>query len=185
MKRLTAYVSGKIQKVGYRARVVDMAKLLGLKGTVQNLEDGRVKVIAEGEENDLERFLKAIDIRNTVIRVSSVTTEYSQPVGDFDNFYKQVDPGETDSRLDQGVVVLNKILVAVEEMNKNLGSKIDNVSADIKDMNRSLGNKMDDVSADIKDMNKNLGGKIDDVRADIVGEVRELRRQGVGRRLAG
>ncbi|MGB4523670.1 MAG: acylphosphatase, partial [Methanothrix sp.] len=30
--RFTAYVSGKVQEVGYRARVVDIANALGLKG---------------------------------------------------------------------------------------------------------------------------------------------------------
>ena len=49
MQRLTAYVSGKVQKTGYRARVVTIAQNLRLKGYVQNLEDGRVKVVAEGE----------------------------------------------------------------------------------------------------------------------------------------
>ena len=31
-KRLTAYVAGTVQKVGYRARVMDFAKMLGLNG---------------------------------------------------------------------------------------------------------------------------------------------------------
>jgi acylphosphatase len=49
MQRLIAYVSGKVQMSGYRARVVTIAQNLRLKGYVQNLEDGRVKVVAEGE----------------------------------------------------------------------------------------------------------------------------------------
>ena len=47
MRRLTAFVSGTVQKTGYRARVVNLANFLGLKGFVQNLPDGRVKVVAE------------------------------------------------------------------------------------------------------------------------------------------
>ncbi|MDI9416633.1 MAG: acylphosphatase, partial [Euryarchaeota archaeon] len=38
--RFTAYVSGKVQEVGYRARVVDIANALGLKGMIENLKDG-------------------------------------------------------------------------------------------------------------------------------------------------
>lgn len=38
--RLTAFVSGRVQEVGYRARVIDMAIALGLKGMVVNLKDG-------------------------------------------------------------------------------------------------------------------------------------------------
>lgn len=63
MKRLTAYVSGKIQKNGYRARVVDIAKVLALKGTVENLEDSRVKIIAEGDDDKLKWFEDAINIK--------------------------------------------------------------------------------------------------------------------------
>lgn len=48
MKRLTAYVSGKVQRVGYRARVIQIANGMGLRGIIENLNDGRVKIIAEG-----------------------------------------------------------------------------------------------------------------------------------------
>jgi hypothetical protein len=41
MKRLVAYVSGSVQKTGYRAKVTDFAGMLGLKGVVDNLDDGR------------------------------------------------------------------------------------------------------------------------------------------------
>ena len=49
MMKLTAFVSGKVQEVGYRARIVDIANAFGLKGMVENQKDGRVKIIAEGE----------------------------------------------------------------------------------------------------------------------------------------
>jgi len=120
MKRLTVYVSGKIQNAGYGTRVIDIARAFGLKGTIQNLIDGRVKVTAEGEEADLERFLKAIDIKNTVIYVSSISKEYSETTGDFESFYKLVEPGETDSWLDQDVVVLKEILGAIKDMNADI-----------------------------------------------------------------
>jgi acylphosphatase len=165
MKRLTAYVSGRIQKVGYRARVMNFAKTLGLKGTIQNLNDGRVKIIAEGNDDTLEWFLKAIDIKNTTICVGSISSEYSDVTGDFEDFYKQVSPGETDSRLDQGIGVLKEILGAI----KDLGSKQDQTLDAIKDMDKNISCKIDDMHTD-------LGCKIDDNRADIVGEVRELRK---------
>ena len=48
MKRVTAIVSGRIQDVGYRAKVVGTAKKFGSTGYVLNLEDGRVKIVTEG-----------------------------------------------------------------------------------------------------------------------------------------
>ena len=37
MQRLTAHISGRVQKTGYRARVLAIARDFGLKGYVQNL----------------------------------------------------------------------------------------------------------------------------------------------------
>jgi len=125
MKRLTAYVSGQVQKTGYRARIVDFARALGLKGTVENLDDGRVKVIAEGDDDKLKWFEEAIDIKNTLINVSSIKKDYSEPKGDFANFYKVVGPGETDSRLDTAADHLKELILAVNRMNNNLGGKMD------------------------------------------------------------
>jgi acylphosphatase len=59
MKRLRAFVSGTVQMNGYPAKVASLANFLGLVGFVQNLPDGRVKVVAEGDDSALERFLDA------------------------------------------------------------------------------------------------------------------------------
>ena len=42
--------------MGYRARVVGIAKEFELTGNVQNLEAGRVKIVAEGKGEVPERF---------------------------------------------------------------------------------------------------------------------------------
>jgi len=69
MLRLTAFISGKVQKTGFRARVLSIARDFELTGYVQNLDDGRVKVVAEGEDYDLESLIAAIDTKNTLIQV--------------------------------------------------------------------------------------------------------------------
>jgi len=129
MIRLTAIVSGKVQEVGYRARVVDIANAFGLKGMIENLKDGRVKIIAEGEDQKLKWFEFAVDIKNTLISVSSIVKTYSPATGDFENFGKLVTKGETDSRLDTAAVYLKEIVVSVNKMNDNLGGKMDTMIA--------------------------------------------------------
>ena len=46
--RLVAFVSGKVQGVGFRWWCAGTAKPMGLTGYAENLDDGRVKVIADG-----------------------------------------------------------------------------------------------------------------------------------------
>ena len=125
MKRLTAYVSGKVQKAGFRARVMEIARVLKVKGTVENLEDGRVKIIAESDEDKLKLFEEAIDIKNTLINVSSIEKQYSDATGEYSKFCKMVDSGETDSRIDAAALHLKDLTVAVNNMNDNLGGKMD------------------------------------------------------------
>jgi acylphosphatase len=57
MERMVALVSGSVQGVGYRAFVRLKALEIGLKGYAENLEDGRVEVVAEGSKDDLEYLL--------------------------------------------------------------------------------------------------------------------------------
>jgi acylphosphatase len=55
--RLTAWVRGRVQGVGFRWWVRCRALELGLVGTATNLGDGRVEVVAEGTRSDCERLL--------------------------------------------------------------------------------------------------------------------------------
>ena len=160
-KRLTAYVSGTVQKVGYRARVMDFAKMLGLNGTVENLDDGRVKIVAEGEEDKLKWFEEAIFIKNTLIKVSAVEKDYSEPKGEVSKFYKLVEKGETDSRIDAAAFHLKDLIAAVDKMNDNLGGKMDAMVKGQEDLGGNLGSKMDVIIKDQEDLSRNLGGKMD------------------------
>ncbi|WP_292476598.1 acylphosphatase [Methanothrix sp.] len=58
---------------------------------IENLKDGRVKIIAEGEdEKKLRWFEDAIDIKNALIYVSSIEKSYSPASGEFNSFGKLV-----------------------------------------------------------------------------------------------
>jgi acylphosphatase len=82
MPRLTAYFSGHVQGVGFRFTTVQIARRFDVTGTVRNLPDGRVELIAEGESSTLQAFLEAIHeamgghIRDTLSEVTPGTGGY-------------------------------------------------------------------------------------------------------------
>lgn len=169
MKRLTAYISGKVQRVGYRARVIQLANGLGIKGIIENLSDGRVRIIAEGDEEKMKLFEGSIDIKNTFIQVTSIEKIYSQPYGEFGSFYKLAGTGETDSRLDEGIGVLKDmrdILISICGTQKQMLSKQDQM---LSKQGQMLG-KQDETLLEIKDMNRSLNDKMDKVldKSDII-----------------
>jgi acylphosphatase len=58
--RLQIIYSGRVQGVGFRYAAKMMARGFDVTGTVRNLTDGRVELIAEGERAELEAFQAAI-----------------------------------------------------------------------------------------------------------------------------
>ena len=114
MMRLTATVSGRVQRVGYRAIVLWLAKGFGLTGMVQNRPDGRVLIIAEGPETDLERFTYAVQIKNTLINVQSVDSEITPASGAYQDFRKITGPDEVGERLDDGIEILKEIMLSIK-----------------------------------------------------------------------
>ena len=59
-RRLTVYYSGHVQGVGFRYTVKTVATGFEVTGTVRNLPDGRVELVAEGDRADLQAFQAAI-----------------------------------------------------------------------------------------------------------------------------
>lgn len=143
MERLTVLVHGDVQGVGYRSRVVTIARDFGLKGCIQNLPDGKVKVTAEGDKESLERLIKAIRIENALIKVDEIDYEYSEPTGEFESFYKLVGEGETDERLDNAAEYLKELI----SVTKNGFSELKGVIIDESQKTRNeLGEIIKDES---------------------------------------
>jgi acylphosphatase len=114
MKRIILLVSGKVQQAGYRDRVIELGKNLGLTGYAENLPNGMVKIVAEGDENKLEIFKEIVNIKNTLINVEYIEHRYTESTGEFSSFHKLVSEGETDARLDTAANLMKELIVAVK-----------------------------------------------------------------------
>ncbi len=60
MKTIEIFISGRVQRVGFRACVRRIATDLHVSGTVVNLPDGRVQIYATAEPMILEKFISMI-----------------------------------------------------------------------------------------------------------------------------
>lgn len=138
MKKVTLHISGNVQRVGYRAKVISIANALGIKGFIQNLPDGRVKIIAQGEQSELDKLIQAINISNSLINVTNIEQEYSIPSDDYEGFNKVVGDGETDERLDNAVDLFKKLITVTEDGFSNLGDKVDQSKIEITSEIHSL-----------------------------------------------
>ncbi len=79
--RLSAWVHGHVQGVGFRWWTRARALELGLTGYASNRPDGRVHVVAQGPKADCERLLDLLQSGTTPGTVDNVVADWSA-VGD-------------------------------------------------------------------------------------------------------
>ncbi len=87
--RLTAWVSGRVQGVGFRAYVRSRGRRLGLVGSATNLTDGRVEIVAEGSRAACAALLEMLRAGHTPGLTTQVTFSWSQAKGDLSNFTRK------------------------------------------------------------------------------------------------
>ncbi|QRP61323.1 acylphosphatase [Corynebacterium minutissimum] len=85
-QRLTAFVLGSVQGVGFRWWTRSRALELGLAGHATNLQDGRVQVVAEGPREECERLLELLREEPSTTRrpgvVEAVVEQWAEPRGE-------------------------------------------------------------------------------------------------------
>ena len=87
--RLTAWVRGRVQGVGFRWWTRSRAMELGLTGYVANRLDGRVLIVAQGPRDACEKLLRLLQGGATPGRVDKVVADWSQPAEQFSGFVER------------------------------------------------------------------------------------------------
>ncbi len=86
MKHLEARITGRVQMVMFRDFACRKARGLGLSGIVQNLSDGSVRVIAEGDDAALQQYLAKLHRGSILSRVDAVEALWSEKLEHFSRF---------------------------------------------------------------------------------------------------
>jgi acylphosphatase len=73
------WVSGRVQGVYYRHSAAQRARAAAITGYARNLPDGRVEVLACGQERAVEEFVAWLWIGPTAAKVSGVVIESLDP----------------------------------------------------------------------------------------------------------
>ena len=172
MKRVKAIVDGIVQGVGYRYNVKHIAIKDKVKGYVKNLDDGKVEILAEGEDQALERFLNDIRINREPILVESIDVSYEEPTGEFKTF--KIITGSLEDEMVEGFstgamyfnIVINKQDLMLQKQDQTL-AKLDQMLQ----KQDSMLQKQDSM---LQKQDQTLA-KLDDLKVSIVEEIHALR----------
>ncbi len=80
-KGIHCFVTGRVQAVWFRQSTREQANVYGLTGWVRNLRDGRVEVMAFGDEEQLDclkQWLKSGSAMAQVLDVDSETVSFQE-----------------------------------------------------------------------------------------------------------
>lgn len=85
VRRIVCY-TGRVQGVGFRYTACRVAERYDVTGYVKNLPDRRVEVLAEGDEKEVDAFLKAL-YREMGQYIRQVTDNEGFPTGQYSDFH--------------------------------------------------------------------------------------------------
>lgn len=80
-------IKGRVQMVMYRDFVQRTARWFGLTGTVKNLSDGTVEVVAQGSREKLEALIERLHKGSLFSRVDAVEVVWQKPQKSFTGFH--------------------------------------------------------------------------------------------------
>jgi len=86
VKRIHAFVKGRVQGVNYREFVRREGEILGLTGFIHNLKDGSVEIVAEGDEKQLKEFERRFRKGPLMALVQEAIITEEQPEGKYEGF---------------------------------------------------------------------------------------------------
>ena len=85
MHRCTCHFSGRVQGVGFRYTAQNIALQYNVSGYVRNLPDGRVELVMEGPDGEMDELVESLKRKmNGYIR--NVDRRVEPPTGEFNRF---------------------------------------------------------------------------------------------------
>lgn len=84
--RMTAWITGDVQGVGFRVFAQHRAQRLGLRGYTQNQADGSVLVVAEGSRDLLTQLLTQLRQGPYLANVEQARADWGDATGEFAAF---------------------------------------------------------------------------------------------------
>ena len=138
-KRADIIVHGEVKEAGYRAFVMKMAEKNRLVGHVENLPNRAIHILCEGEEEDIETFLKQIEVGTDFVEIDGMEKTYGKQTGEFEVFEVKVQ--DIAYELFQGFATSGKYFGRLGDKVDRVGDKVDGVGAEVA----SVGEEVRDL----------------------------------------
>lgn len=149
MKRAVIIAKGRVQRVGYRDEVEEIARRLEITGFVENVKPYDVRIVAEGEDADIDQFIALIRIKKYPIDVESIEVNFDDFKAEFEYF--EIKRGEWGEEIVERLDAAGKLLfrsVELSEESVSIGKKMlekqDETTGEIRGLREDLRSYMEE-----------------------------------------
>jgi acylphosphatase len=171
MIRATLIISGDVQGAGYRAFVMDIARKTGLVGFIENMPDGTVKVVCEGEKNLIEKFVSGIKMKTEIVEVEDIQVEYSNATGEFKGKGFDIKVEESFKgmikELFRGYVTsekyFNKGFEKQDKMNQDMNKNLNQLNNTLTGFRDETKTEFQTIKTDYGKISQDLGKAVDSI----------------------
>ncbi len=186
MKRVAIIAKGRVQRVGYRDEVEEIARKLKITGFVGYVKPYDVRIVAEGEDEPIDLFIKRIKINRFPIDVESVEVNFDVFKDEFEYF--EINRGGWGEEIAERLDTAGKLLYKSVELGERT-LKVAERSVELDGESVEIGKKMlgkQDMMLQKQDMMLQkqdetidaivgVSEKIDQSKEEIVTEISSLR----------
>ncbi|WP_048055583.1 acylphosphatase [Methanotorris igneus] len=120
-------IYGKVQHVGFRDRVENIGRGLGIDGVVYNHKDGTVRILANFDDEEIKELfkknIKVLEKKDKLIKIEKIEEKELNAYIEFPDGINRIsadDLIELNKKLDEGVKYIKLIFGEMEKMNEKL-----------------------------------------------------------------
>jgi len=157
MKRARIIVKGRVQRVGYRDEVEEIARRLGIKGFVENIKPYDIRIVTEGEDEAISEFIERIKIKRFPIDVESVEVSFEDFKGEFEYF--EIKRGDWQEELGERLDAAGKLLyksIKLAERSVELNERSVELGEESVSIGKRMLKKQDETINEIKGLREDL-----------------------------
>jgi acylphosphatase len=195
MKRAIIIVKGEVQRVGYREAVEKIARRLNITGFIENLKPYDVRIVAEGGDANISKFIEQIEIKKFPIDVESTEVGFDTYKGEFEYFeikrgdwheellerldtagallYKSVELGEKSVAIGEKSVAIGEKSVAIGEKSVAIGERSVALGEESVSIGKKMLKKQDDTIKAIERGKEEIVTEIKSLREDLRSYIEE------------
>ncbi|UXM84244.1 acylphosphatase [Methanococcus aeolicus] len=118
-------ICGQVQHVGFRDRIEDIGRGLGIDGVVYNYKDETVRILANFDDEELKEFfkrsIKFLEKKDNLIKIKEIEEKELNAFIEFPKGINRIsadDLLELNKKLDEGVKYIKMIFGVLEEVKK-------------------------------------------------------------------